>query len=126
MNHVIRANHMISLITSSTTDPKYTKYQHNLFFCYIDNIKYVFITFHQFFSIMLVLRFPHFFCQRGRHHFHKIIKTRILHFQRRFLSKVLCSLYTRTSFFSEDIQGQERLRIMHECALCNPNDGMPC
>jgi hypothetical protein len=26
--------------------------------------------------------------------------------------------------FSADIQGQERVRIMHECTLCNPNDGI--
>jgi hypothetical protein len=25
--------------------------------------------------------------------------------------------------FSADIQGQERVHIMHECTLCNPNDG---
>ena len=27
-------------------------------------------------------------------------------------------------FFSEDFQGQEGVRIMHQCALCNPKYGM--
>jgi hypothetical protein len=26
-------------------------------------------------------------------------------------------------FFSGDFQGQEGVCIMHQCALCNPNDG---
>jgi hypothetical protein len=28
------------------------------------------------------------------------------------------------NFFSGDFQGQEGVPIMHQCALCNPNDGI--
>jgi len=32
------------------------------------------------------------------------------------------SFFTGKSQFSADFQGQEGVRIMQECTLCNPND----
>ena len=40
-----------------------------------------------------------------------------------FLQKSMSIIYTNY-FFSGDFQGQEGVRIMHQCALCNPKYGI--
>jgi hypothetical protein len=37
---------------------------------------------------------------------------------------ILLFFQTKKSNFSADFQDQEGMRIMHECTLCNPNDGI--